>query len=118
MAPVGGDGVSVHVSAGEKEASASLASIMAAHDKRPLFLVASGKTPRVEQSQLGAPDDCILARSDSGWTTVSKFYKYLAWLRDSHSDQELIHLVLNCCSAETRTFAASLGITLHFIPPG
>jgi hypothetical protein len=45
---------SVHVNAAEKEAIAALASITAAHDKLSLFLIAKGKTPSVEQSQLGA----------------------------------------------------------------
>jgi hypothetical protein len=43
-APGGGDGVCVHINSGEKEAITALASMTAAHDKLPLFLIAEGKT--------------------------------------------------------------------------
>jgi hypothetical protein len=85
-ASVGGDGVSVHVNTREKESITALACITAAHDRLPLFLLAKGKTPRVEQSQLGAPGDRILAHSHPGWTTVLTFHKYFATLRDNHQD--------------------------------
>jgi hypothetical protein len=39
-APIGDDGVAVHVKAAEKEAITALANITAAHDKLPLFLIA------------------------------------------------------------------------------
>jgi hypothetical protein len=121
-APVGEDGVTVISNACEKEAITALASVTAAHDKLPLFLIAKGKTARVEQTQLGAPDGCVLAHSPSGWTTVDTFHAYLQWLRQFYGDQEPIHLILDCYSvhrsAATRGFAAELGIFLHFIPPG
>jgi hypothetical protein len=56
-APIGEDGVSVHINAAEKETITALASITSTHDKLPLFLIAKGKTERVERSQLEAPDD-------------------------------------------------------------
>jgi hypothetical protein len=121
-APAGRDHVSVHVNAGGKKAITALASITAANDKLLLFLIAKGKTLRVEQSQLGAPDDCILAHSSSIRTTIPTFHKYRARLRDNYQDHEPIRLIFDCHSlhrsAETRTFGASLGITLNHIPPG
>jgi hypothetical protein len=45
--------VSVTLNVAEKEAITVLASITAAHDKFPLFLIAQRKTQRVEPSQLG-----------------------------------------------------------------
>jgi hypothetical protein len=100
----------------------SLANTAADHDRLRLFLIVKSETPRVEQNRLGAPNHYILTYSLSGWTTASTFHKYLAWLRGNYQDQGPIRLVLDCYSvhrsAETRTFAASLGSTLHSIPPG
>jgi hypothetical protein len=88
----------------------------------PLFLIAKGKTERVERSQLVAPDDCVLTHPPSGWTTLSTFHSYLDWLRQSYVDDEPIHLIFDCysvhCSADTRDYAKGLSIVLHFIPPG
>jgi transposase len=121
-APVGEDGISVQLNLTEKEAITALASVTAAHDKLPLFLIAKGKTDRVESTQLGGPQDCVTAHSPSGWTTLATFHSYLGWLRDFYQDGAPIHLILDCYSVhrsgETRRFAAELGIILHFIPPG
>jgi hypothetical protein len=120
-APIGEDGVSVHANTGEKEAITALARITATHDKVPLFLIAKGKTECIERSQLGAPDDCVLTHSPSGWTTLSTFHSYLDWLRQSYDD-EPNRLILDYYSvhrsADTRDYAKALGIMLHFIPLG
>jgi hypothetical protein len=106
----------------EKEAITALESITAVHDKLPLFLIARGKTTRCEHSQLGSADDCVSAHSPSGWTTVNRFHAYLQWLWELYLDDEPNHLILDCYSVhrahQTRSFAAILGIILHFISPG
>jgi hypothetical protein len=121
-APVGNDGVTLLLNAAEKEAITALASMSAAHDKLPLFLIAGGKITRCEHSQLGPADDCAAAHSPSGWTSVNAFHGHLHWIQELYLDAEPIYLILDCYSVhrahETRSFAATHGIILHFIPPG
>jgi hypothetical protein len=51
---VGGDGLSIRVNAREKEAIPALASITAAHDRLPLFLIAKTKIPASNKVSWGA----------------------------------------------------------------
>jgi hypothetical protein len=69
-APAAIDSVSVSLDAGEKDSVTVLASVTAAHDKLPLRLIAKGKTPRVEQSQLGTMGDHETDHSLSAWKTI------------------------------------------------
>jgi hypothetical protein len=96
------------LNAAEKEAITAFASITAAHDILPWFLIAGGKTTRCEHSQLGPADDYVSAHSPSGWTTVNTFQVYLEWLQEHCLDEEPIYFILNYYSVhrahETRRF--------------
>jgi hypothetical protein len=121
-APVGEDSVSVDLDADAKAGITVLASVTAAHEKLPLFLIAKGKTNRVEETQLGVHEGCQAAHSPSGWTTVHPFRQYLEWLRAFYADSDPIHLILDAYSVhrsqDPRNVARELHIELHFIPPG
>jgi hypothetical protein len=121
-APVGADAVSVTLDAGDKASVTVLASVTAAHEKLPLFMIAKGSTTRAERSQLGRFEDHETDHSISGWTTVGTFRHYLSWLRTLYPDDQPIHLLLDCYSVhranEIRPLAAELGIELHYIPAG
>jgi hypothetical protein len=121
-APVGAENVDVCAEASDKDAITVLASITASYEKLPLFIIAKGRTSRVETSQLGRTDGHQTAHSPSGWTTTETFHKYLHWLRAQYDDGERLDLILDCFSvhrsAATRQCAAALNIQLHYIPPG
>jgi transposase len=121
-ARVGEDSVSGALDGNDKESITALASVTASYEKLPLFLIAKGKTQRVEQTQLGDVHQHHGTHSASGWTTAETFSEYLTWLRSLYADNDEIHLVLDCFSVhrsrEARELADELRIRLHFIPPG
>jgi hypothetical protein len=121
-APVGDENVSVTTDAGQKEGITALASVTADCEKLPLFLIAKGKTVRVEVTQLGPHPGCEATHSPSGWTTTDTFHSYLVWLRASYGDPDTIYLILDSYSVhrsdKTRAYAGELNIELRFIPPG
>lgn len=98
-----------------------IASVTAAGEKLPLAFIASGKTARVEESQIGPVDGHWRMHSESGWQTSQTFQEYLIGLRGAMGVGP-IHLLLDSYSAHrtaaVRATAADLEITLHFIPPG
>jgi hypothetical protein len=87
-----------------------------------MVMIASGKTDRVERSQLGEIHPHIPMHTKSGWTTVSSFEEYVRFLRAQLPGPESIHLILDCYSVhrgrQIRDFAEELGITVLFIPAG
>jgi hypothetical protein len=121
-APVGQEVVSVTIDGNDKDAITALASVTAASEKLPLFLIAKGRTPRVEHSQLGDSEKHWTAHSPSGWATKETFRTYLERLREWYGHEDPIHLALDCYSVhrsqEIRDDAIGLGIELHFIPAG
>jgi hypothetical protein len=121
-APVGADNVKVYIEAFDKDAITMLASITAASEKLPLFMIAKGRTSRVEVSQLGITDGHQTSHSPSGWTMTETFHQYLQWLRAQYDDTERMDLILDCFSVhrsrETHECAKRLKIQLHYIPPG
>jgi hypothetical protein len=121
-APVASESVSVDLDVGGKDGITVLASVTADYEKLPVFLIAKGQTSRVEKTQLGTHEGCIATHSLSTWTTVDTFHEYLQWLRNTCTDPNPIHLILDSCSVhrsrETKTYAKELNIEVHFIPPG
>jgi hypothetical protein len=91
--PVGQEGVSVTIDGNDKDAITALASVTAASEKLSLFLIAKGRTPRVEHGQLGDSENHWTTHSPSGWTTKETFRTYLEWLREWYGDENTIHLV-------------------------
>jgi hypothetical protein len=120
-AGLGCQSVQAKINGDEKDCITVMASVTASGGKLPLAFIASGKTMRVEESQIGPVDGHWRAHSESGWQTSDTFQTYLQQLRDVMGDGP-IHLLLDSYSAHrtipVKATAISLGITLHFIPPG
>jgi hypothetical protein len=124
--PVGTDGVTLRMNAGEKDSVTVPASIKIDGEKLLLFAIAKGKTTKADQSQPGTNGATIKDHSPSRWTTVETFRPYLdslSGLSDGRiPPRRQIHLILDCCSVhrsrEITQYARRLGIKLWFIPAG
>ena len=118
----GSQNVQIRIDGDEKMTIAVLATISCDGVKWPLFILAKGKTSRVEQSQLGDISFHISDHSQSGWMTVDTFMHYLSKLRDLARHSDPLHLVCDVYPAhrtfQVRKHAESLQIVLHFIPAG
>jgi hypothetical protein len=121
-APTGAQNILLAVDGKEKDSLTVVAAITAAHTKFPLFLIAAGKTDRVEQFHLGDVAHHQTAHSQSGWQTAEAFQQWLRWLRSCYGDGEAVWLVLGCYSVHRqppmRQYADDRGIHLLFITPG
>jgi hypothetical protein len=119
----GAESVPLVVNGDVRQSITVLATITADYRKLPLMILASGKTERVERSQLGDIGANISGHSPSGWTTGDVFCQYLTWLRTvQYCDNEPLTLVLDLYKAhktgEVLQLAHYLGIELKFIPAG
>jgi hypothetical protein len=118
----GMDDVSIHADGDEKGCMTVLATVSASHRKWPLFFVAKGKTQRVERSQIGDVPNHWRAHSESGWMRSEIFCQYLGHIREQVPTGEHIFLICDVHashrSAEARTLASELNITLLYIPAG
>jgi hypothetical protein len=126
----GANGVSLAIRGNEKAVITPLATITAENTKLPLFIIAKGKTKRVESTHLGPISEHRADHSPSGWTTEDTMQRYLTWLRERYppvrtpdGEKALpIDLILDCYLAHmtrtVRSTAARLKIRLHFIPIG
>lgn len=117
----GAEDVSFYAQGDPKESVTVLAAITADNTRLPLQFIATGKTERVEESQLGDIGYHWSAHSPSGWTTDTTFMQYLDKLSQHYNGEEL-HVILDCYSVhrthEVKDFAKALNINLYFIPPG
>ena len=117
----GSENVRIDIRGDEKECITVLATITANGGKLPLYFLASGKTARAEESQLGDIFCHWSNHSDNGWETSETFQTYLMHLREHFGDREL-HLILDKHTshrtADVSTLAESLRINLWFIPSG
>jgi hypothetical protein len=120
-ARAGSESVQAKINGDEKDCLTVLASVTAAGDKIPLSFFASGKTTRVEESQIGAVPGHWRDHSESGWQTSETFQTYLGKLR-TFMGEGPIHLLLDSYAAHrtnaVKKTATALDITLHYIPPG
>ncbi|KAH0795009.1 DDE superfamily endonuclease containing protein [Histomonas meleagridis] len=118
----GSDSISINLEASPKTSMTVLASIRADGSKIPLFFIAKGKTNRCKESQIGDVSYHMSTYTENGWTTEETFSRYLRFLRTHFNDEEEIHLLLDSYKVhrcqQIQILAASLKITLHFIPPG
>lgn len=118
----GTDGIKIEVNSNEKECITAMASIKADGTKIPLFILAHGKTPRCETSQIGDISHHMSTYSENGWMTNDTFYQYLLFLRQHFGDEEVIHLILDTYTAnvgeQIKNLAETLNIKLYYIPPG
>jgi hypothetical protein len=127
-ARAGSDGVAVEIMGDEKMSITAMATITAdtkGRNKLPLYLIAKGKTKRVEISQLGEIGVHQADHSQSGWQTVDTMKRYIAWLHQTMRSRGTtgdIHLILDVYRAhmapEVRELAEQNSIVLHFIPAG
>ena len=121
-APKGSHDVQRWISGNKKTGFTVMATVDAAGGKLPLFVIAKGKTRRCERGLEGLAEHKT-DHSDSGWQNMETMMRYLNWLRElpQFSTGEL-HLIIDCYSvhksAVVRDLARTLGIILHFIPPG
>jgi hypothetical protein len=87
-----------------------------------MWMIAAGKTERVEVSHFGDVGYHQTAHSGSGSQTTETSTQWLTWLRSIHNDGEPIWLILDRSSFHRqearRQHAERLGINLLFIPPG
>ena len=117
----GSSNVSISVDGNEKDSITALCAITASGTKLPMMLIASGKTPAVEESQLGDVFHHWTSHSENGWTTEETFIEYLQNLADHFNYQE-IHVILDVYAAHrteaVKEAAETLNIKLYFIPPG
>ena len=116
----GSDNVTITTKDDEKKCLTALATIKADGTKLPLMIIAKGKTPRAEQSQLGDTGVHLTGHSPSGWMTQENFEKYLMWIRESSGHDRTIHLILDLYAVHrteaSKLMAQGCGIELHFIP--
>ena len=120
-AETGGDGARVYIDGDDKNCLTVLATVTATGTKLPLYFLASGKTTRVEETQVGDIGSHWKTHSESGWQTSETFQEYLMHLREFYGDGD-INLVLDVHAShrtlEVKRIAETLGIHLWYIPPG
>ena len=118
----GSDGVTVRIDDDSKAMITVMATITATGEKMPLFLIAHGKTRRVEASQLGDVFPNVACHTESGWMTQEAIGAYLQWIRSQSGHMRQIHMIWDVYSthrtAETVAKAEALNIKLHFVPAG
>jgi hypothetical protein len=119
----GAENVSIAIAGNEKECLTVMATIRASGRKDPLYILAHGKTTRVEHSQIGDVGEHQRDHSESGWMTPGTFGRYLEFVRGLVEDRaKRIHLLLDIYPVHVqeiaRKHADSLNIQLHFIPAG
>ena len=117
----GAENVSYQIDGNDKDNLTALCSITASGAKLPMMIITSGKTNRVEESQLGDIYPHWASHSESGWTTEDVFGQYLQHISDYFHNEE-IHLILDVYTAHrtesVKAIAQALNINLYFIPPG
>lgn len=120
-AETGGDGARVYIDGDDKNCLTVLATVTSTGAKLPLYFLASGKTTRVEETQVGDVGPHWKTHSESGWQTSETFQEYLMHLREFYGDGD-INLVLDVHAShrtlEVKQIAETLGIHLWYIPPG
>ena len=118
----GEDNVKSFIDGNDKENITVLASITADGKKLPLMFIAKGITVRSENSQINDIGSHWKTHTSNGWMTNDAFITYLINLRLYFSDNNEIHLILDCYAAHrsepVKEYAQLLNIILHFIPPG
>jgi hypothetical protein len=119
----GAENVVIGIRGDEKECLTVMATIRASGKKDPLYILAQGKTARVEESQIGDVGEHGRDHSESGWMTADTFNRYLDFIRGFVENRgSRIHLLVDVypvhIQATARQHAEDLNIQLHFIPAG
>jgi hypothetical protein len=127
-AEIGSENVIAEIAGDEKECITAMATITADGRKLPLYLIAKGKTPRVEESQLGPIGANGADHSPSGWQTAETMQNYIAWLNGvaratlGIPPEQCLHVIMDIYRAHTTQAvldeALERNIKFHFIPAG
>jgi hypothetical protein len=123
LADTGTEGVHCHFSTDPKECVTAIATISAAGERMPLWVIAKGTTVRSEQKfqRLEASQQLHLTHSENGWTNGVVAKEDLKWLRQKNGHAPIC-LLWDVFSAhrdtEVKDLAAELDIQLIFIPAG
>ena len=119
----GKDHVLRYINSNCKERITVLAGVRADGIRLPLQFIATGKTERVLETQIGDVNYHFRTFIENGWTTKDTFKLYILELRDLYGvGVETLHIILDAFSAhiseEIREFAELNNIKLYFIPQG
>lgn len=119
----GEDHVLRYVNSNCKENITVVAGVRADGLRLPLQFIATGKTEKVLETQIGDVGDHMKTFSENGWTTKETFKLYLLGIRNFYNfTSETIHIILDGykvhISEEIIEFAESNNFKLYFIPHG
>ena len=119
----GEDHVLRYVNSNCKENITVVAGVRADGLRLPLQFLATGKTEKVLETQIGDVGDHMKTFSENGWTTKETFKLYLLGIRNFYNfTSETIHIILDGykvhISEEIIEFAESNNFKLYFIPHG
>ena len=119
----GQDHVLRYVQANTKERVTVMAGIRSDGVKLPLQFIASGKTDKVLDSQIGDVNYHYRTHSENGWCTKETFKDYLIGIREYYNFcEETIHVICDGYKAhisdEVIEFSKLNNIQLYFIPHG
>jgi hypothetical protein len=119
---VNADYASILIRGHEKENLTGRATITASSERSPLFVLARGKTERVERSQIGDIAPHWMSHSTNGCMTEEIFAESLEHLRQHTRDGQDLHPLVDSYAAHrtdrVRQAAMQLNIRPYFIPPG
>jgi hypothetical protein len=120
-AEVGSETVGIVIDGDEKACLTAHATISAAGEKLPLLLLAEGKTPVVETTQIGDVQEHWKDHTPNGWQTEETFMKYLLNVRLHKGwDCGQLHLLVDLHKSHNtehvKYVAGTLDIVLHWIP--
>jgi hypothetical protein len=126
VADTGTEGISCLFDGDPKTCVTAIATISAAGEKLPLWIVAKGKTGRCENryrrtcSRAIEEGQLLMTHQSSGWTNNEVAKAYLIWLSETRSTP--LVLLWDLFSAHrdpsVQEMAHRLGIRLEFVPAG
>jgi hypothetical protein len=121
LAEKGAETVKLLARTSEKTSFTALGTISASGQKLPLWVLAKGKTPRLER-KFGAHPGVILRHTDSGWATENLISSYIEWLHRDIAQGYPAALILDVYPTHRTdlAFQAATGndVELLFVPVG
>ena len=119
----GRDHVLRYVNSNCKERITVVAGVRADGLRLPLQFIATGKTERVLDTQIGDVNYHFKNYSENGWTTKETFKDYIIGIRNYYNfTKQTLHIILDAfrvhLSEEIIQFAELNNIKLYFIPQG
>lgn len=116
----GVDTVNVDYAIEPKDSITAMATVSAAGNKLPLFLITKGASPKCENKIKKRGIETT--HSLNGWMNDDTFCQYLTLVRDYYGNYQLIHLIVDIHWSHRGTkvtnHARGLNIILHIIPAG